>query len=756
MRLATSASRQTQKPTRNKPEGPHFAPNVKAIPMKEGENSINIKDVLVRYPAIDGDTLELAENVRYVKGFDPDNWLTIDPKTAEIKLNKMPDRESPALVNGTYFAEIICISEDLPSQTATGTVAIQVADSNDHCPIITSDFKILCTTQNAIIVQAHDRDADPNGAPFDFILVGEGTGGEWEVEHLNDTAAIVRAQESLWPGFYQVEFMVRDQQGEACPEPQKVKVKVCTCEDGVICGKSGTNVQSKETHLGPAFIGVLLLGLLMLLVIPLLLLSCQCGGPAKFPDIFTEMPFDTKSHLINYHTEHPGVNTEVPLMNIPTQVEEDALLMGSANHVLAVASAEGFGFQQSSMSLSGWKKEAFQNAFSSNHRENMWEMTQQNGSGFNTESKRRQTQQTSAMFDNMALPYHFLGEYYSQEISGKNLGVKDELLMYDYEGKDSSASSVGCCSLLEIDDDLHFLDDLGVKFKTIAEVCGGKKIQNEAKPVLPPLPSVPSSSAQTLASTLASPQQMPPPPLQQSRTQETVIRETSNVREKVERNAATVREGTTVKTQLANQNQMILLPQQQPIYYTTAPMLQPVHYVVQPQVQSTVLLAEAPATNVHNMVLVQDAQAVPSQGVIVQAPTTISSGHAQGHGMVLVGTGEVPGVNVVNKGNYSGHQTMMVVEGKVPAGSTKVLKGNQTHFVPGGTLQHGGMSGSQTLLLVGEQTGSGGRLLREAGGLSQRSEVSGTHRAVTGRSSTLISSKSRKTSSSTRGSSCSN
>lgn len=48
---------------------------------------------------------------RYVKGSDPGNWLSIDPKTAEIKLKKMPDRESEYLVNGTYFAKVLCISE---------------------------------------------------------------------------------------------------------------------------------------------------------------------------------------------------------------------------------------------------------------------------------------------------------------------------------------------------------------------------------------------------------------------------------------------------------------------------------------------------------------------------------------------------------------------------------------------------------------------------------------------------------------------
>lgn len=47
---------------------------------------------------------------RYVKVRDSDNWLTIDGKTADIRLNKLPDRESKFLINGTYYAEIICIT----------------------------------------------------------------------------------------------------------------------------------------------------------------------------------------------------------------------------------------------------------------------------------------------------------------------------------------------------------------------------------------------------------------------------------------------------------------------------------------------------------------------------------------------------------------------------------------------------------------------------------------------------------------------
>lgn len=45
----------------------------------------------------------------YAKVYDPDNLFTIDAETAEIKLKRTPDRESPYLKNGTYIAKILAI-----------------------------------------------------------------------------------------------------------------------------------------------------------------------------------------------------------------------------------------------------------------------------------------------------------------------------------------------------------------------------------------------------------------------------------------------------------------------------------------------------------------------------------------------------------------------------------------------------------------------------------------------------------------------
>lgn len=50
-------------------------------------------------------------NFRYAKGQDVDNWLIIDERTADIRLNKIPDYESKFLVNNTYYAHIICITK---------------------------------------------------------------------------------------------------------------------------------------------------------------------------------------------------------------------------------------------------------------------------------------------------------------------------------------------------------------------------------------------------------------------------------------------------------------------------------------------------------------------------------------------------------------------------------------------------------------------------------------------------------------------
>uniref|UniRef100_A0A3Q1FEA0 Desmoglein-2-like n=1 Tax=Acanthochromis polyacanthus TaxID=80966 RepID=A0A3Q1FEA0_9TELE len=659
------------------PDPPRFSPKVKDIPVSEGGEPISLDNVVATYPAIDGDTGKPAQNVKYAKGSDPDNWISIDPETAEIRLNKIPDRESPSLVNGTYIAKILAISEDTPAKTATGTIAIQVEDVNDNCPVLTNNFQNICTSVKEVIVTGMDEDGDPNGAPLDFAIVPENTQGKWQLEHLNGTAAILRAEESVWPGHYEVEFVVKDRQGFACPQPQILKIQACVCEDGVTCSQQDASSQtSKEVNLGSAAIGVLLLGLLLLLLIPLLMLFCQCGDTAGFPDLFTEMPFDTKTRLINYHTEHLG---EKPVRT----TDIITMGMGAAKKAVAIAPLSALDFHHSVTSVNEMNGGIFQEDFTSVHGEGMQWMNQIDGFGFSSETEGRESHGGEEMFDLMSLPDHFLDQYYSQVTSRyDDFKVKDNLMMYDDEGKGSSAGSVGCCSLLESDDDLQFLDDLGLKFKTLAELCGGQKIPvEEVKEVRSPPPSSSISSAQTSVSSVVVTQQLPPPPKLQP---------------------------TTPK---------------------------PMHYVIQPQLQNTLLLAEAPAANIQGMVLVHNAQSGPSPGVVIQG----------GGGANLIHTGKFSNVkrscpNLVQAATFSDVYggCANLIQTSNFLGSMKMRRGSQTCFVQEGTVQPGGISGSQKLLERLKVAKEAGRVSQKRSSASKVSPVAKTTRSLSVGATTMV------------------
>lgn len=91
-------------------------------------------------------------------------------------------------MNLTDVAVIFAPFSDIPAKTATGTIAIKVTDSNDHCPTLTSSHTSLCSDKKTVYVTAVDHDHGPNGAPFMFTVVPDGTQGKWDVEDVNGEA----------------------------------------------------------------------------------------------------------------------------------------------------------------------------------------------------------------------------------------------------------------------------------------------------------------------------------------------------------------------------------------------------------------------------------------------------------------------------------------------------------------------------------------------------------------------------------------
>lgn len=48
--------------------------------------------------------------IRYMKGRDPANWITVDSATGEIRLAEKLDYESPYVVNGTYTITMLGVT----------------------------------------------------------------------------------------------------------------------------------------------------------------------------------------------------------------------------------------------------------------------------------------------------------------------------------------------------------------------------------------------------------------------------------------------------------------------------------------------------------------------------------------------------------------------------------------------------------------------------------------------------------------------
>uniref|UniRef100_A0A7N5ZWY6 Cadherin domain-containing protein n=1 Tax=Anabas testudineus TaxID=64144 RepID=A0A7N5ZWY6_ANATE len=620
----------------NQKEAPHFHPGVKVVTISEDHSSTYINKVITNYAAIDSDTLLKATNVRYAKIQDDDNWLIIDEKTADIRLNKLPDRESKFLINGTYYAKIICITTDMPAKTATGTIAIQVEDFNDHCPKLTTTTHTMCLEDNVIYATAVDEDAFPNSAPFEFTVIQGDDKGKWTVEHLNETTAILRDQANLWPGTYKVAVEVKDQQGKSCADVQMMDVVVCTChEDTKACLSRSTSTKV----FGTAGILLLLLGMLLLLLVPLLLLFCLCGGVPALGD-FKAIPFDTKQQLISYHTEGQGEDKGY---------QEDSAQFGAAGGGVALG-----GLNTSTLTT-----------------ENMHMYNQYRHFGRQDEM-------------DFTVPYIYSHCVCLQKSNhaAQHQQLKDGLLVYDYEGQESPAGSVGCCSLLENDCDLAFLDDLGPKFKTLAEICQGSTLVTESvdaqvsvPPVRPVSPVRPSTHTHihTHTETVRDRDRVNTRNTSNVASGSSTIIQEERITERGQGAATVPRVYVQDKTAIPSQT---LLVQQPTMYYAATPM-----YVVDPKPQ-VVLVAGGAHQAVGQVGQVGLSQGVMhvgglqgSQGMVLVDRQVGMGGAGQVGQGISQGTVSRSRVLVVENGSSGGEQGEHLTQGFFQTGRRSPVQG---------------------------------------------------------------------------------
>ncbi|XP_074841551.1 desmoglein-1-like [Carettochelys insculpta] len=508
-------------------EPPCFHPSSKIFYLPATLSMRTVSGYIVgRYAAIDEETGKIASNVRYVMGRDPGAYCFVHPTTGEIRLNKFINLAS---YNGLYKAEILAITKDVPEKTATGTIVLTLHDGSDitgrnNCPTLTTEIRKVCMSSPSAIVTIKDQYREPFVGPFTFIIVDQPTPNLWTVKTIDDhSVELVASKMEFF--LYDIWIDVIDSHGRRCEQPEFISLQACVCDIQQICTTgatqkppagstaaesvvtttvsqvststssvnvhtaNGQTAKSGLTTLSGAAIALMFLGGLIFLSVPILMAASDCcgygartvGGVGAGFEPVPECPGAIHSWGIEgAHPEDSVVNhttgqkvgattgdfvdssvlfgepigqTLTPVkinMDIYTNTCERRVTTG-LEETTGVGTAVAYGPSNTFGAGSSYGKIGIK------------------GSSGGTLKEHREGGVNMAFLDSYFSEKAFA---YADEDEGRP--ANDCLLIYDHEGIGTPVGSVGCCSFIGEDIDDTYLDTLGPKFKTLAEICLGK------------------------------------------------------------------------------------------------------------------------------------------------------------------------------------------------------------------------------------------------------------------------------------------
>lgn len=490
----------------NEIEGPVFIPNNIQLTIPQGLSQEELLQyVLGKVTAINQETGQAATNVVYSLDSTSSRWFIIDSTTGEIKMTlDMARGNGPVAPNGTFTGTIFATDDNLPTRPGSTNFLVDMApvtpvtpESIGACPTITTEPRVVCRGYGKAIIKATQN---PSNTPFTITL---SPNPGWSTEPLNDTAIYVVAGPAVGPGNYTVRVSVSDKNNVACPNPVDITITVCECTSGGSC--DATKLVGKSVSLGPAAIGLMVLGFLLLLLALLLLPLCLCGAAAGAGTQFVPVAAGYEGACHQWGTEgakpedvdmtsmlitSPSAGSEIQQGNYGDRLKEEAMAVRSASGgiggISGYGGVSGIGVGGVGGARRGTSTTGFETFGEGGGRYTM--EREFNGSLVGTLPPSYREGGTL----NMAYVENYFAdkaEAFANEDEGRP--SNDCLLIYDNEGVGSPAGSVGCCSFIADDFDEDFLDTLGPKFKTLAEICIGSEIDIPGGNHSRPFPSVP-------------------------------------------------------------------------------------------------------------------------------------------------------------------------------------------------------------------------------------------------------------------------
>ncbi|XP_051980154.1 cadherin-1-like isoform X10 [Xyrauchen texanus] len=395
-------------------EPPVFIPNEKVIFKPE---DLPVDSELVTYTATDPDTGK-SQKITYKIANDPAGWLNVNQETGVIKVRSPMDRESNFVKDDKYRAIILAIDNDEFPATGTATLIITLEDVNDNAPSINEGSIKTCNRDPVpVLLSITDKDAYPNSAPFSVETQGD-TSKNWTAV-MNGTATGIelRLSTPLEPGQYNVTLRVYDQQ--RLYQDHFVQASVCDCTgQDIHCSDVVKNALVPLSGV----LGILAAILVLLLLLVLLLMFLRWKRGSKEEPL---IPEDDLRDNIYYYDEEGGGEDD-------RDYDLSVLHRGLDNKP---------------------------NVFRNDEAPTFLPAPQYRPRPANPEEIGTFIDDNLNAADNdpTAPPY-------------------DSLLVFDYEGGGSEASSLSSLhsSSSGADQDYDFLNDWGPRFKKLADMYGGE------------------------------------------------------------------------------------------------------------------------------------------------------------------------------------------------------------------------------------------------------------------------------------------
>ncbi|TTO15643.1 Cadherin-like protein 26 [Bagarius yarrelli] len=191
-----------------------------------------------------------------------------------------------------------------PPATGTGTLVIKLGDKNDNAPYLTCNSSVICGNKaDSVKVTANDADDFPYGGPFTYSLA-ENADPElksmWAFEQRVSETFLISLK-SLPYGNYSVPLTIADQQGVQNTRCPASCV-LCDCGNGTVC----KDLLPRFTTLNGAAIGILLGALILMFLLLCFCFSCECQKK-NFKEC---LQHEGNQTLITYNEEGGGTKCQ--------------------------------------------------------------------------------------------------------------------------------------------------------------------------------------------------------------------------------------------------------------------------------------------------------------------------------------------------------------------------------------------------------------------------------------------------------------